>query len=57
MLRCLALFVGDLGSFSAQDEVGGADDAKNQAGLPSSPSSSGGFRQFSSKGLIFVEKE
>lgn len=48
---------GDLGGSSDQNEVGGNDDGtKNQAGLPNSPSTSGGFRQFSSKGLIFVEK-
>lgn len=48
---------GDLGGSSVQKEVGGDDNTKNHAGLPNSPSSSGGFRQFSSKGLIFVEKE
>lgn len=46
---------GDLGGSSAQDDVGGDDNSKNHAGLPNSPSSSGGFRQFSSKGLIYVE--
>lgn len=45
----LLRFVGDLGGSSVQDEVGGDDDSKNHAGLPNSPSSSGGFRHFLQK--------
>lgn len=40
---------GDSGASSAQDKVGEYSDSENHAGLPNSPSSSGGFRQFSSK--------
>lgn len=47
---------GDLGASSAKDEVGGEGDSENRAGLPKSPSSSGGFRQFSSQGLIYIER-
>ncbi|TMX01597.1 hypothetical protein EJD97_024204 [Solanum chilense] len=43
---------GDLGGSSVQDEVGGEEESKIHAELPNSPSSSGGFRQFSSKGLV-----
>ncbi|KAJ4828773.1 hypothetical protein Tsubulata_023749 [Turnera subulata] len=42
---------GDLGGSSVHDEVGGELDPTQSAGLPESPSSSGGFRPFSSKGL------
>ncbi|CAN4097136.1 unnamed protein product [Withania somnifera] len=42
---------GDLGGSSIQDEVGGEEDSKIHA-LPNLSSSSGGFRQFSSKGLV-----
>lgn len=48
----LDLFVepsGELGGSIVHEEVGG--DPKDTAVLPNSPSSSGGFRQFSSKGL------
>lgn len=45
----LLCFVGDLGGSSGQDEVGGDDDSKNHAGLPNSPSSSGGFRHLLQK--------
>lgn len=38
------------------EEVGGDGDSKSHAELPDSPSSSGGFRQFFFKGLLFVEK-
>lgn len=56
LIRSIFLFsIGDLGGSSAQDDVGGDDNSKSRAGLPNSPSSSGGFRQFSSKGLIYVE--
>lgn len=41
--------LGDSVGSSAQREVGGDGDSKTDAQLPSSPSSSGGFRQFSSK--------
>ena len=40
-----------MGGSSVRDEVGGDLDSKNHAASPNSPSSSGGFRQFSSKGL------
>lgn len=40
---------GDLGGPSARGEVGSDDNSKNRHGSPKSPSSSGGFRQFSSK--------
>ncbi|KAJ0102329.1 hypothetical protein Patl1_03796 [Pistacia atlantica] len=43
---------GDLGGSSVNDEVGKDTESKELAGLPKSPSSSGGFRQFSSKGLL-----
>lgn len=46
---------GDSGGSSAQDELGGDIDPRHRAGSPNSPSSSGGFRQLSSKGLIYVE--
>ncbi|MCD7456140.1 hypothetical protein HAX54_030715 [Datura stramonium] len=49
--RTLNLIERDLGGSSVQDEVGGEEDSKIHAELPNSPSSSGGFRQFSSKGL------
>ncbi|CAN1848013.1 hypothetical protein LINPERHAP1_LOCUS38753 [Linum perenne] len=42
---------GDLGGSSVHNEVGGDGDPTQSAGLPTLPSSSGGFRQFSSKGL------
>lgn len=45
----LFLLLGDLGGPSARGEVGGDANSKNRAGSPNSPSSSGGFRQFSSK--------
>lgn len=48
----LVYFVGDLGGSSVQDEVGGEEDSKIHAELPNSPLSSGGFCQFSSKGLV-----
>ena len=44
-------FLGDLGGSTEHDEVGADVDTKRSVGLPNSPSSSGGFRQFSSKGL------
>lgn len=37
---------GDLGGSSVNDGVGEDIDSKPRAGLPNSPSSSGGFRQF-----------
>lgn len=47
-------FVGDLGG-SSQDGVGGDEASKYQAELPNSPSSSGGFCEFSSKGHLCRE--
>lgn len=52
----LDLFAEPSGVLGVENEVEGDDDTKNQLGLSSSPSSSGGFRHFSSKGLIFVER-
>lgn len=49
MLRNLFAFIGDLGGSAEHDELGGDMKSKGHAGLPNSPSSSGGFRQFSSK--------
>ncbi|CBI39790.3 unnamed protein product, partial [Vitis vinifera] len=46
---------GDLGGSSVRDEVGGDLDSKRRAASPNSPSSSGGFRQFSSKGLCIED--
>lgn len=46
----LLFFAGDLGGSSVHDDVGDSD-SKNRDGLPNSPSSSGGFCQFSSKGV------
>lgn len=46
---------GDLGGSSIRDEVGGDLDSKHRAASPNSPSSSGGFRQFSSKGLCIED--
>lgn len=43
---------GDLGGSAVHDEVEKDTELKQRAGLPNSPSSSGGFRQFSSKGLL-----
>lgn len=43
---------GDLGGSTVHDEVGKDTELKERAGLPNSPSSSGGFCQFSSKGLL-----
>lgn len=40
---------GDLGGSAEHDELGGDMKSKGHDGLPNSPSSSGGFRQFSSK--------
>lgn len=51
ILSILFTFVGDLGGSTVHDEVGADVDSKHSAGLPKSPSSSGGFHQFSSKGL------
>lgn len=48
-------FLGDLGGSSVHDDVGEDTESKERAGLPNSPSSSGGFRQFSSKGLLCRE--
>lgn len=42
---------GDLGGSSVNNGVGGDIDPSQRAELPNSPSSSGGFHQFSSKGL------
>lgn len=42
---------GDVGGFSAKDEVGKDMDAELDAELSNSPSSSGGFCQISSKGF------
>lgn len=47
--------LGDLGGSSVRDEVGGDLDSKRCAASPNSPSSSGGFRQFSSKGLCIED--
>lgn len=41
-----------MGSSAVHDEVEKDTELKQRAGLPNSPSSSGGFRQFSSKGLL-----
>lgn len=49
MLSNLFAFIGDLGGSAEHDELGGDMKSKGHAGLPNSPSSSGGFRQFSSK--------
>lgn len=46
---------GDLGGSTEHDEVGGDKDSKHRDGLPNSPTSSGGFRRFSSKGLCRKE--
>lgn len=51
---CLTL-LGDLGGSSARDEVGGDIETKHHAASPNSPSTSGGFRQFSSKGLCIED--
>lgn len=40
-----------MGGFTEHDDVVGDTDSKHRDGLPNSPSSSGGFCQFSSKGL------
>lgn len=49
--------VGDLGGSSGQDEVGKDMETKEHAGLPKSPTSSGGFCQFSSKGLLLCRED
>ena len=48
-------FLGDLGGSTEHDEVGGDKDSIHRDGLPNSPTSSGGFRRFSSKGLCRKE--
>lgn len=42
---------GDLGGSTAHGDAGGDTDSQHREGLSNSPSSSGGFCQFSSKGL------
>ena len=44
-------FTGELGGSTLNDDVGKDINSKHRDGLPKSPSSSGGFCQFSSKGL------
>lgn len=47
--------LGDLGGSTEHDEDGGDKDTNHRDGLPNSPTSSGGFRRFSSKGLCRKE--
>ncbi|KAK7305282.1 hypothetical protein VNO77_43185 [Canavalia gladiata] len=46
---------GDLGGSTVHGYTGGDIDSQHRDGLPSSPSSSGGFCQFSSKGLYLED--
>ncbi|KAG6634788.1 hypothetical protein CIPAW_12G140800 [Carya illinoinensis] len=46
---------GDLGGSTEYDEIGVDKDSNHRDGLPNSPTSSGGFRRFSSKGLCRKE--
>ncbi|KAK2979709.1 hypothetical protein RJ640_004898 [Escallonia rubra] len=57
MFDFVLMLPGDLGGSSDKGEVGGDDDSNSRAGLPNSPSSSGGFRQFSSKGLSLCRED
>lgn len=55
LFNFLFILLGDLGGSTEHDEVGGDKDSNNRDGLPNSPTSSGGFRRFSSKGLCRKE--
>lgn len=48
-------FLGDLGGSTIHGDAGGDTNLQQQDGLPNSPSSSGGFCQFSSKGLYLED--
>lgn len=48
-------FPGELGGSTAHGDAGGDIDSQQRDGLPNSPSSSGGFCQFSSKGLYLED--
>lgn len=54
-LQSLWTSLGDLGGSTEHDEDGGDKDTNHGDGLPNSPTSSGGFRRFSSKGLCRKE--
>jgi hypothetical protein len=46
---------GELGGSTIHGDAGGDTDSQQHDGLPNSPSSSGGFCQFSSKGLYLED--